>query len=173
MANARSGSRRSRSTPRARILPTDTAATAVATEQRTADADDPNFETLIGTTMARTDTVTAGKVHSNVISKIMVKKLLTFWWKDNPPSQHCCCDWNGFCNIDLIVNLRLRNLMHWHEELLEASIHPLHIPSSEDKSIWMGSFTAVVIITSNAILIQSPLDKYPSECIESRNRGLG
>jgi hypothetical protein len=36
----------------------------------------------------------------------------------------------------------------------------------------MGTFTAVVIITFNAILIQSLLDKYPSEFIESRNREL-
>jgi hypothetical protein len=43
--------------------------------------------------------------------------------------------------------------MQSHEVLLEASIHLLHIPSTEDKSILMGTLNAVVIIIYNAVLI--------------------
>jgi hypothetical protein len=53
--------------------------------------------------------------------------------------------------------------MQINDLLLEASIHPLPIPITEDTSIWMRTIAAVVIITSNAILIQSPVDKFPSE----------
>jgi hypothetical protein len=54
-----------------------------------------------------------------------------------------------------------------HHVFHEAPIHPIPMTITEDTSIWMGSIPVVVINTSNAILSQSPLNKYPSECIES------
>jgi hypothetical protein len=47
-------------------------------------------------------------------AKVMVKILVTFWWKDNTHSQHCCYDWNGLWNIDLIIKQRPEYWMRIH-----------------------------------------------------------
>jgi hypothetical protein len=68
--------------------------------------------------------------------------------------------------------MRLRYWMRRHELLLEVSIHLFPMPITNDTLIWKSTIAAVVIITSNAILSQSPLNKCPSDCFKSRNRGL-